>query len=469
MRAAFLFAMICAGAVVAPAELRIGIIGDQTGAAFGEDPYPVLAKAVQRLKPLQPDVVLHTGDLLESVEYGAQGAQPMAAEAYQQAYARATGILDGLPCPWYLAAGDHDVTAPYDQPGQTVVRLLFQRLYAARVPAVRERLYYSFNRAGYHFIALSSQEAHNTDPRWGSTFRARISTAQQQWLQTDLQQARRAKGVIVFLHQPLWYQWADWAPVHALLRQHHVRAVIAGHFHYNQDEGELDGIRYLVVGAAGAAVKRGSAVAGHLHHATLLRLSGRTVQAELLRLDAAEPGRFSSRRDMDRVQALALNLGNVFADTSEMANAVTLQEGTVRSCAGNASPSFSFASLGNPLDVPVTLQIVANPGNFPPARMAFRPGACLAGNGVTECVLPPGEGIEAANNSLVVPRHKPCSAPGPPLWTATFPAATLDGRPPSFSLVLRMSFIGEAGELVLEQPVALATTCPARPACRAAP
>jgi 3',5'-cyclic AMP phosphodiesterase CpdA len=50
-----------------------------------------------------PNVVLHTGDLVEST------APP---EEIRARFAEATGLLERLPVPWYLTAGDHDVNGP---------------------------------------------------------------------------------------------------------------------------------------------------------------------------------------------------------------------------------------------------------------------------------------------------------------------------------------------------------------------
>src|SRR4029453_13911714 len=89
-------------ASIAPArELRVGIVGDQTVTSNTVDAYGVLEKAVARLKAERVRVVLHTGDLVESCD------PPL---VVREAYPRASGILDGLAVPWYLAAGDHDVS-----------------------------------------------------------------------------------------------------------------------------------------------------------------------------------------------------------------------------------------------------------------------------------------------------------------------------------------------------------------------
>ena len=73
--------------------------------------------------------------------------------------------------------------------------------------------------------------------RWGDVFRAEVSDDQLHWLEEDLTKHSSSKGTIVFTHQPLWYDAAAWQRVHRVLRDHHVLAVVAGHFHYSQDEG----------------------------------------------------------------------------------------------------------------------------------------------------------------------------------------------------------------------------------------
>ena len=57
------------------------------------------------------------------------------------------------------------------------------------------------------------------------------------------------------------------------LRRYPVAAVVVRHFRVrDQDEGEIDGIRYLVVGTTGGDTKHGSRDAGEAHHVTLLHV-----------------------------------------------------------------------------------------------------------------------------------------------------------------------------------------------------
>ena len=50
------------------ADIMIGIIGDQTGAADLDKAYGVLQQGVDAMNHERPDVVLHAGDLIESLQ-----------------------------------------------------------------------------------------------------------------------------------------------------------------------------------------------------------------------------------------------------------------------------------------------------------------------------------------------------------------------------------------------------------------
>ena len=225
--------------------------------------------------------------------------------------------------------------------------------------------------------------------------------------------------------------------MHDLLRQYRVSAVVAGHFHYNQDEGLLDGIRYLVVGAAGAMTKQGSPGAGDFQHVTMLRLNGRKLDAELIPMRGALPRPFSSRRDMDRVQALAVNFSNLFADT------------TIDSCANKYE--LHLRSLGNPIDVPLRIEVKLVSSNYLPLETHYNSAVCA---GVPDCLLPPGALVQASNNSSVTPERTT------DLWSASFPRATADGKVPRLQLAVRAEFSGERETLHLEQTLTVKTNCP---------
>ena len=442
-------------ASIAPTrELRVGIVGDQTVTSNTADAYGVLEKAVARLKAERVRVVLHTGDLVESCD---------PPSVVREAYQRASGILDGLAVPWYLAAGDHDVgPRQHGCPSAGDVRLpafvqdspdrtreaLFQELYGTTRPEANHRLYYSFDVDGYHFVALYSSEALNADPRWGAILLAHLSRTQIDWLAADLAQHRDATATVVFLHQPLWYNWTSWVEVHRILRQHRVSAVIAGHFHYNQDDGTLDGIRYVVVGAAGGRVKTGAPRAGNLQHVTVMTLHDRDVEFTVLPLDGGAPTTLTPRADMDRVQMLDVALGSGW--DFEAKNPVFLKHGTlVASCDSAAPARLEIPSLGNPLDtlliVTVKLQKIGVGGPDPTVDESV----CRTRLDATHCLLRGGAHIGIANLSSVE-----VASGRPPLWAWTAPPQRLAGGPTpgtAFHVDIHASFQGTSGPLFLER------------------
>ena len=454
-----LLALVAAIAVDHPttktAFLTIGIIGDQTLSSDLDRTYSILEQGVGILASRHPDVVLHTGDLVEST------GSP---EEVRAEFQRATALLDRLTARWHLTAGDHDVSPPGWQPGSSdrSRESLFQELYGARESAFREHPWYSFDVHGFHFIALYSHQILRADPRWGDIFLARIQDDQVLWLRRDLESHRRARAIIVFLHQPLWYHWSGWKRVHDLLRRYPVAAVVAGHFHYDQDEGTIDGIRYLVVGATGGDTKHGSRDAGEAQQVTLLRLAGPgSLRVELLPVAGGGPLRLTPREDMDRVQALDVQLGNLwnFADK----NPVLIKDGRlVADCQSGQPARIRIDSIGNPLDLPIEAQIGfrSEPAGVELDSPGFGPGLCRTGINPRACILAPAVRTNISNYSSVDIQSGCPSPPGTtgacvPVWEAGLAPASASPPAPGTVLAfdLRTSFAGVSGTLFLERTV----------------
>ena len=226
------------------ADISIGVIGDQSGSDDLRTSYQVLSAGVEALNQQKVDVVLHVGDMIESRK---------SPEEMKKDFSQAAKILQQLRAPWYLTPGDHDTNPPaFKQDSEDRSReAIFKTLYAPLNPLANSNFYYSFDVKGYHVVSLYSQEHLHTDPRWGNVFMAQLSNSQVEWLKNDLSSmAKGTKGVVIFIHQPLWYNWTAWMRVQEILQKYPVVCVIAGHFHYNQIEPPLSGITYLTVGAA---------------------------------------------------------------------------------------------------------------------------------------------------------------------------------------------------------------------------
>lgn len=392
------------------APLRLGVIGDQTGTLDLERSYAELEKGVAQLQGAGLDAVIHLGDLVES-------AKPLDAMAAD--YARATALLDRLEVPWFLTAGDHDVNPPGRETNaeDRSREEAFLDLYGQRNPALGDRPYYAVRIDGWQLISLFSHDQLHADPRWGNIFFARISDDQFDWLEQTLRTGRAArKGTIVFIHQPLWYNWGDWARIHNLLAAHDVRLVIAGHFHYSQDEGTLDGVRYLVHGATGGRIKGTPPALGGAHLVSIIEVSEAGLSLRSLTTDGeALPG-FPKRRVMDRVQSLDVALGMLssslgrFAVYREADGALTGQCGS-----GEPGAQIPLSAFANPIDHPLRISVSLHdePGLALSVSAPDCPDDPSAPSpaGVLSCTLPAGRGAVVSNLASV--RFSPIGAETP--------------------------------------------------------
>ena len=445
--------LIGPGPAAARTPITIGIVGDQTFSSDLNRSYTILEQGVGALAGHRPDVVLHMGDLVEST------GTP---EEIRASFQKAAAILDRLSVSWHLTAGDHDVSPPGWQAASSdrSREALFQELYGAREPAFRERPWYSFDVKGFHFVALYSHQVLRVDPRWGDIFLARIQDDQLAWLQRDLESHRRARGVVVFLHQPLWYHWSGWKRVHDLLRRYRMAAVVAGHFHYDQDEGEIDGIRYIIVGSTGGDTKHGSRDAGEAHHVTLLRVAGpRKVQVDLLPVSGGGPLKLTPREDMDRVQALDVQLGNLWNFTDR--NPVFLKDGQlVADCQSGSPARITIDSLGNPIDLPVEVEVGfrSEPGGIALDSPGFGSGLCQPGSGTQVCRLAPAARTSFSNYSSVdIQSGCPVPPNGTggdcvPIWATGLKSGT-PALGTALAFDVRTSFTGTSGKLHVEKTV----------------
>jgi calcineurin-like phosphoesterase family protein len=436
-----------------PPPIRIGIIGDQTFSTDIQASYGVLAQGVNVVSGQNVDVVLHTGDLVEST---------LPPDQVTALFNQATGILDRLPVPWYLTAGDHDVNPPafqQDSPDRSREHL-FQQLYGARVPAFAVHPYYSFDLHGYHFIALYSFGALDSDSRFGNIFLSQVYDDQFEWLKGDLKAHSDARGIIVWVHQPLWYHVSGWQRVHELLRKYPVAAVISGHFHYNQDGGKIDGIRYLTVGATGGFTKVGSRQAGDVNHVSVVTVAGAKVaDVQLLALDN-QPLSLTPRVDMDRIQALDVQLGNFFDFASR--NPVFLKNGQlVSSCATGAPATVQIVQIGDPTDLPLDVKIdfsTSPPGVVTLSSPSFTAGQCTQTVSPTECVLPRTARTFISNYSSVDINEDF----EPPLWqTGIAPAGAGPQPGTALNFKITTTIQGASGPLFLDTTVSTTVqACP---------
>jgi 3',5'-cyclic-AMP phosphodiesterase len=187
---------------------------------------PALARAfVDRMNEVvKPDLVVNLGDDIED-----EGLL-----ADRERYAACIGVLRGAKAELFHVAGNHDL-----------VHLDEADLLAAWGRPELRRLYYSFERGGFHFTVLHTRERRDQD----------ISVGEEQlaWLAEDLAATRLPR--VVLMHHSAADQdlrgnrWFEGSPhlclvrerraLQALFEQHGVLAVFNGHLHWNH----LDVIR----------------------------------------------------------------------------------------------------------------------------------------------------------------------------------------------------------------------------------
>jgi hypothetical protein len=395
--------------------LKIGIIGDQTGSYQLDESYRIMESAVAKLIRLKPDIVLHVGDMVES-RSGVKDYQQ-----YQDNFERATQIMNQLPVPWYVTAGDHDVVPPVFQAASTDCSRLkwFQELCTSIGLPMHDHLYYSFDIKGYHFISLFSLENLHTDPRWGPIFLNKFSQDQINWLKQDLEAYRQTAGIVVFLHQPNWYVWSNWFEIHQILRQYPVAGVIAGHYHYDQDDGLIDHIHYLVIGATGGAVKNTDIHSGGSHQYAILTLDkARFTDIQLFDVNSDSLLEFTPRRSMDRIQALSCMLDNLYLDETIYSRDGQLMNRTVDG-KYDTLHYIGLESLANPIDLPITISISSHNPNLYNPRWADTARTNSWNNSI---ILQPGERIgwsnytNVGNWQILPPLWFIDIADNPPLW-----------------------------------------------------
>jgi Icc protein len=143
-------------------------------------------------------------------------------DEYEPSYRLLAQFLDALPCSAHCLMGNHDN------------RIAFRRVFGVG-GAGEAAQPYSFDHAGYHFVALDSLE-----PGQAGGF---LDPAQLDWLESDLVQ-HRDQPTMVFVHHhpwPLGLRWIDTMSLRngeeltMTLRKHpQVSWVICGHVHLEQ-------------------------------------------------------------------------------------------------------------------------------------------------------------------------------------------------------------------------------------------
>jgi hypothetical protein len=248
-------------------DFRFVVMGDNRPWVYADDPITqneYFLGNIDRSNAAQADFAVLAGDLILGYINDT--------EIIRQEWIAYADACKKFQMPYVSVVGNHDV---WDKDSQRIWR---QR-YGAQ--------YFSWNHKGCHFIALSSEIVGQS---------GRITGRQIRWLKKDLEKARSARRIFVFLHRPLWEnpekaegegnQWNR--DVHPLLAQYEVDSVFAGHMHKYTLSPTRDNVRYVITGGAGAELDPYE-LAGHFFHFLTVDVKGNSSSFKVVTPDETLP------------------------------------------------------------------------------------------------------------------------------------------------------------------------------------
>lgn len=237
--------------------LKVVVYGDSRSG------HPVHAQVMQAILAEDPDLVLHTGDL---VERGTEEGD------WDRFFAVTAPLLSRVPV--YVSPGNHDYAirkqgalrlfglfatqfAPQNVPPKTDTLLPSRVLATTVAPAAPlgdlstgPRGYYSFDTSGVHFVCIDSNQAGKAE--------------QHHWLEADLAQATaqipKPRAIIAWLHEgPFSAGWHGDYPtaikhIVPILTKYQTSLLVSGHDH-DYERGQRLGLDYVVTGGGGAELR----------------------------------------------------------------------------------------------------------------------------------------------------------------------------------------------------------------------
>jgi hypothetical protein len=221
------------------------------------------------LERMQPDLILHTGDVVypkgDDADYDPKFFAP---------YRRIVGSVPVFPC-----LGNHDVETKNGAP-------YLENFHLHRNDPESTGRYYSFDWGNAHFVALDSELYYDDD--------GDDPERQKAWLERDLGETRQP-WKFVFFHRPPYSSSEHGSDLvvredlEPILARHGVALVFSGHDHDYERTVRIKGVTYVVTGGGGkdlyeAGESEWTAFSRSAHHAVRVRVDGNR-----LRLEAIEP------------------------------------------------------------------------------------------------------------------------------------------------------------------------------------
>lgn len=218
--------------------LRFGLISDLHHLQFGNREEARIKAFMDKVMETSPDFIIQNGDF----------CRPTGSDGIMAEWNR-------FPGPKYHVLGNHDM--------DVCDKATIMKLWGM------EKRYYSFDKAGFHFVVMDRNLFKNDDgsladyassnwPR-ASTKRSFSDPEQLEWLRGDL--AAAVHPVIVFMHQPVFLSdfFTEIGNADEILkifdeanfaaRSGRVSAVFMGHDHDDR-YGERNGVHYFMINSA---------------------------------------------------------------------------------------------------------------------------------------------------------------------------------------------------------------------------
>jgi hypothetical protein len=247
-----------------------------------------LKRAVYEINQLNPEFVIHIGDMVEGYTRNI--------DLWVQECEEFKSIMNRLRMTWYPTTGNHDVISASRDPNDRTFEELYKQYFGP--------LYYSFDYKNSHFICLYTDE--------GQQSQVTFSDKQLQWLADDLKNTDKT-NIFVCMHKPAWDEYYEpsgwWEKVHELLKKYPVRAVIAGHYHSYRKYPPKDGIQYYILGATGGHLYEGVELIGRINHYNILRVEGDNFTMGVVKLGNVESDDYVVQEDADNAYKLTSQRG----------------------------------------------------------------------------------------------------------------------------------------------------------------
>jgi Icc protein len=146
------------------------------------DALATFREAIAKVKalPVQPDFIVHTGDVSQL--------------SRDEEFDDAEQMLKAVGLPVFFVPGEHDMLDP--DGGKAFLNRFGKGSKGAG--------WYSFDHRGVHFVALVNV----ADLKPGGM--GNLGAAQLAWLKDDLAGRPSSQPIVVFAHIPLWTVYADW-------------------------------------------------------------------------------------------------------------------------------------------------------------------------------------------------------------------------------------------------------------------